>query len=131
MPRKPKKKQTRLAFAPTAASGDSNEDEIDRFARLSYSHPNLATVRPEIPRRTKPASPPVTASSSTTTSRPKASPVKESEQEKKEKQEKKDKKGKMEKKEKKDKNKRNLKEQEEERRHRDTDPSLTLQWIMG
>jgi hypothetical protein len=116
MPRKPKKKQTRLAFAPTAASGETNEDENDRFARLSYSHPNLATVRPEMPRQTKPASTPMAAGSPTTMSRQKDSPVKESKQEKKEKKEKK-----------KDKNKRKLKDQEEEGRETDTDPSLTLQ----
>lgn len=120
MPRKTNKKQTRLAFAPTAASGEPNEDENDRFARLAYSHPNLATVRPERPRRTKPASPPVAASSSTSTSRQKASPLKESKQEKKEKKEKK-----------KDKNKRKLKEQGEECKQTDTDLSPTLQSIMG
>jgi hypothetical protein len=128
MPRKPKKKQTRLAFAPTTASGETNEDENDRFARLSYSHPNLATVRPEMPRQTKPASTPMAAGSPTTMSRQKDSPVKESKQEKKEKKEKKkDQKGKMDKKAKKDKNKRKLKDQEEEGRETDTDPSLTLQ----
>lgn len=126
MPRTTSKKQTRLSFAPTAASGDAIEDENDRFARLAYSHPNLATVRPERSRRTKHASPPVVASSSTTTttSRQIASPVKESKKGKKERKEKKkDKKGKMEKKEKKDKDKRKLKDPEEEGRQTYTDPS--------
>ncbi|KAF3398206.1 hypothetical protein F1880_005968 [Penicillium rolfsii] len=128
MPRKTNKKQTRLAFAPTATSGEPKENENDRFARLAYSHPNLATVRPERPRRTKHASPPLAASFST--SRQRASPVEESKQEKKEKEEKKkkDKHNKTEKKEKKGKkgkkgkNQRKLKEQEEEVRPERVEP---------
>lgn len=49
MPRRSQKKQTRLAFAPAAASptDETSEDVNDRFARLSYGHPSLAAVRPE------------------------------------------------------------------------------------
>src|SRR5437868_663279 len=88
MPRKTNKKQTRLAWAPTTTSGDANDAKCDRFARLRYGHPSLGTVRPEMPRQTKPASPPTEASSSTvTTSHREDSPVKESRHKKKEKTE--------------------------------------------
>lgn len=112
MPRKTNKKQTRLAFAPTAPSGDANEAESDRFARLSYGHPSFPTVRPEMPRQIKHESPPVEASSSTaTTSRRKAASVKESKQEKRKKEE-----NKEDKKDKKAKKKSKLKEQPAEGR---------------
>lgn len=129
MPRKTSKKQTRLAFAPTAASGDANEVKGDRFARLSYGHPSFGTVRPEMHRQTKPASPPAEGSSSTaTTSRREGSPVKESRQKRKEKAEKKkDKKDKTAKAEKKKRGKR--KEPEDEGRL--TDLSLPPQWRIG
>ena len=47
MPRKSQKKQTRLAFAPAAAtpSGDDSADKDDRFRTLAYGHPSLASVR--------------------------------------------------------------------------------------
>ncbi|KAJ5314239.1 uncharacterized protein N7443_001123 [Penicillium atrosanguineum] len=55
MPRKSAKKQTRLAFAPTVASPsrDGDDDNSDRFARLSYGHPSMASVRAEISQKSK------------------------------------------------------------------------------
>lgn len=44
MPRKSHKKQTRLAFAPAAPTGDDESDD-DRHRTLRYNHPSLATVR--------------------------------------------------------------------------------------
>lgn len=53
MPRKSQKKQTRLAFAPAAASasGEGSEDHNDRFARVSYGYPSLAAMRPGTSRK--------------------------------------------------------------------------------
>lgn len=99
MPRKTNKKQTRLAWAPTSTSGDVNDAQGDRFARLRYGHPNVRTVRPEMPRQTKPAS------------RREDSPAMESKHKEKENTEKK---------------KRRQKEPEEEGRL--TNLSLSLQW---
>ncbi|CAI7600309.1 unnamed protein product [Penicillium manginii] len=50
MPRRSKKKQARLAFAPktdaaSAGDGSGNEETSDRQARLSYGHPSMAEVR--------------------------------------------------------------------------------------
>ncbi|KAJ5204481.1 uncharacterized protein N7498_005360 [Penicillium cinerascens] len=55
MPRKSQKKQTRLAFAPTAASPSrsGDDDNSDRFARLSYGHPSMASVRSEVSHKSK------------------------------------------------------------------------------
>jgi hypothetical protein len=57
MPRKSTKKQTRLAFAPTTASAsrDANDDNSDRFARLSYGHPSMTSVHPEVSHKSKPS----------------------------------------------------------------------------
>jgi hypothetical protein len=122
MPRKANKKQTRLAFAPTVPSGDANETESDRFARLSYGHPSFSTVRPEMPSQIKHESPPVEASSLIATTSPrKAASVKESKQEKKEKNAKE--KGKKDKKAKKEK-KSKLNEQQAEGKF--TRPTLVL-----
>ncbi|KAJ5166928.1 uncharacterized protein N7482_005709 [Penicillium canariense] len=91
MPRKALKKQTRLAFAPKAASssGYSNDEGNDRFARLSYGHPDMATMRPKIPRKSMSACPPAQESSSaTTTSRRNGSPVIQNKKERKEKKKK-------------------------------------------
>ncbi|KAJ5491089.1 hypothetical protein N7539_002656 [Penicillium diatomitis] len=49
MPRNAKK-QTRLAFANAAPSRSPNESEKDRYARLSYQHPTLGTVRLDMAR---------------------------------------------------------------------------------
>ena len=127
MPRKTNKKQTRLAFAPTASSSNANEDENDRFARLSYAHPSLPTVRPDTSCQTKLASTPMEASSSTTTtSAQNTSPVKES----KRKREKKEKAtNKMDKTEKKEKKKSKLKEQDKEGKIPDS--SATAQATIG
>ncbi|KAJ5682385.1 hypothetical protein N7462_005550 [Penicillium macrosclerotiorum] len=59
MARKSSKKQTRLAFAPAPAphSEGGNDDGNDRFARLSYGHPSLSTVRNPGSRRGTPVSP--------------------------------------------------------------------------
>ena len=59
MPRKSQKKQTRLAFAAPAPAGDTDADgdggaeNSDRFARLSYGHPSMATVVPKKSRKDK------------------------------------------------------------------------------
>ena len=61
MPRKSQKKQTRLAFAAAApapagdtdADGDGGAENSDRFARLSYGHPSMATVVPKKSRKDK------------------------------------------------------------------------------
>lgn len=55
MPRKSAKKQTRLAFAPTVASPsrDGGDDNSDRFARLSYGHPSMASVRTDVSQKSK------------------------------------------------------------------------------
>ncbi|KAJ5677038.1 uncharacterized protein N7477_002671 [Penicillium maclennaniae] len=55
MPRKEAKKQTRLAFAPTVASPsrDGGDDSSDRFARLSYGHPSVASVRTDVSQKSK------------------------------------------------------------------------------
>ena len=126
MPRNTNKKQTRLAWAPTTTSGDANDAKSDRFATLRYGNPSVGTVRPEMARQTKPASPFTEASSSVaTTSRREDSPVRESKHKKKENTEKK-KKGKMAKTEKKEKERRRQKVSEVEGRL--TDLSLSLQW---
>lgn len=46
-PRKSKKKQTRLAFAASAASPSADASpESSRYATLTYDHPSLGTYRP-------------------------------------------------------------------------------------
>lgn len=129
MPRKTNKKQTRLAWAPTTTSGDANDVQSDRFARLRYGHPNLGTVRHEMPRQTKAAATLTEASSSiATTSRREDPRVMESEHIKKENMEKKG--DKIAKAEKKQKKKSKQKEPEEEGRLTDLSLSLSLslQW---
>ena len=92
MPRKAKK-QTRLAFATSASSGPSTDNAKDRYARLSYQHPTLGTVRLDMPRSKRRSPSPARESSLSSRSPQRNPPPGKDKQKKKHKEKEKNRKG--------------------------------------
>ncbi|EPS25833.1 hypothetical protein PDE_00769 [Penicillium oxalicum 114-2] len=92
MPRKAKK-QTRLAFATSASSGPSTDNGKDRYARLSYQHPTLGTVRLDMPRSKRRSPSPARESSLSSRSPQRNPPPGKDKQKKKHKEKEKNRKG--------------------------------------